>query len=198
MKRMFLILSLLIALPAFPMQTAVASSWSWNSLVSSLTNMVREKPALFGLGAVALAASAFGVYNVCKAKKPEMQKPRPHHLYPDQEYQAVTDTLKNISPNQQIIYRKFLLMLQKAAESDLFRLECMLKENMIGSVSFDCLHVWDMHTELATALPLRTIKDYTIFVRGFSNTPLITNMAVQQAHANVKTLQEAVEAFMKN
>lgn len=199
MKRiLFFIFTLALATPVIPMETAVAASWSWKSIVSSLTNTVREKPALIGVGAVALAAAAFGVYSFYKPKKPEMQRPRPHHLHPDEEYQPVTDTLKNISLNQQIKYRNFLQMLKKAAESDLRRLDCMLKGNMAGYFSFDCLFVWDMHKELAQALPLRTIKDYTVFVRGFTKTALTTEQDVQQAHANVKALQEAVEAFINN
>jgi hypothetical protein len=193
-----LLLFLVCATPALSMNRQVGLSWSWKSIVSALSNTVREKPALIGLGAVALAAAAYSVYSFCKTQKPEMERPRPQHLHSDQEYKPVTDTLSKISPDQQKQLKPFLQMLKKAAESDLFRLECMLKENMIGSVSFDCLHVWDMHKELAAALPLRTIKDYTVFVRGFSTEPLTTEKDVQQAYANVKSLQEAVEAFMKN
>jgi hypothetical protein len=197
MKRLLFAI-LILANTTCPMETAKASSWSWKSIVSAFSNTVREKPALIGLGAVALAAAAYSVYSFCKTQKPEMERPRPQHLHSDQEYKPVTDTLSKISPDQQKQLKPFLQMLKKAAESDLFRLECMLKENMIGSVSFDCLYVWDMHKELAAALPLRTIKDYTVFVRGFSTEPLTTEKDVQQAYANVKSLQEAVEAFMKN
>lgn len=197
MKRLLFAI-LILANTTCPMETVKASSWSWKSIVSALTNTVREKPALIGVGAVALAAAAYGVYSFCKTKKPEMPRPNPQHLHPGQEYQPVTDTLNDISLDHQNEFKSFLMQLKKATESDLFRLECMLKEHMLGSVSFDCLHVWDMHKELAAALPFRTIKDYTVFVRGFSTAPLTTEKDVQQAYANVKSLQEAVEAFIKS
>ncbi len=196
--RKVLLATLILANSTFPMETLKGSSWSWKSIVSTLNNSVREKPVLIGGGAVALAAIAYGAYSFYKSKKPKMERPRPHHLYPGTEYQPVTDTISTISPDLKEQLKPFLQMLKKAAENDLFRLECMLKDKMLGSVSFDCLYVWDMHKELAAALPMRTIKDYTVFVRGFATAPLTTEKDVQQAHANVKSFQEAVDAFIKN
>ena len=200
MKRILLILSLLIAMPVFGMQTAHASVWSWSSLISRMTNAVSQKPALVGLGALAVAAATYGIYSFYK-KQPQvqLQAPRPklELLYLGQDYKPAQETLKNISPHLQKNYKDFLVLLKKATESDLKRFDAMVEKNMIGAVSFDCLHVWDMSPDIAQQAPLRTIKDYVHFVKVFAKDQLLEK-DMRQAQANLKSLQEAVERFLTN
>lgn len=198
MKRIFLILSALIALPVSSLQPAIASSWSWKNLASTVNSALGQKTVLIGLGAAALAGVVgYNAYRANETNKPKLplQMPNPtiQSLYG--MYIPALNFLQ-ITENQKKAFKTILLMLKKAAEMDMGRLSLMLSKNMHGSVSFDCLHVWNAHQELAQTLPL--IQQYTFNIKQFSDVALTTQQDVQHAYAHVKSLHRAVEKLIQN
>lgn len=111
---------ILFSLMAF--NSAFAQPWSWHAIQES----IRQNSGKWGAGLVTLialsTAAAYKFVFKTKEKKPEV----------------VVDERQ-----------KFLSMLTKAIEGDIFRLECMLKYNRPDYMAFDALHVWEQGTKNA-------------------------------------------------
>lgn len=67
--------------------------------------------------------------------------------------------------------QKFLNMLTKAIESDIFRLDCALREKMAAHMKFDVVHVWENATANADEHyselynHVRVVKNFETYLR---------------------------------
>ncbi|CAN5132946.1 hypothetical protein BH09DEP1_BH09DEP1_4810 [soil metagenome] len=201
-----LLLALALTSPIVSMDTPVAHQWSWKGLVSNLTDTASVKPQWLGLGAAGLAVAAYGVYHLCKTKaqKPNLQKVTVHATY-----EPLLSPVMYAFANHKKKLISYASMLKKSIERDLHRLETMMKDNTVGDIAFDCVSVWNMHTELSNQLPLTVTRIYnrinrfSLFTFSHPNIeslkyiPLFTQRDVKQVHQDLKSLHRELEEWMK-
>ena len=178
----------------------MGAPWSWKNFISNSTTSIitniHERPALWVAGTAAAVAATFGLYSYFKTNKqrPIINIPSAN-LAPISE-QNKQDANKPVLSNKRLELKDFLTMLRNAAERDLFRLDCILKENMTGSIDFDCVAIWEKYPEFAAKL--QAIEHSIGFVRGFNKSPLTTKKDVLQTHANLRAFQKEVEIGLQS
>lgn len=104
--------------------TTMPALWSWESIKEQLS----KSAAQVTTGIVALAGISAGIYAYVAKYKNIQEQP----------------TLSEPTGEQ-----KFLAMLSKAIESDIFRLDCALRNQQAFEVKYDALHVWKKGTQNA-------------------------------------------------
>lgn len=104
--------------------STMPAPWSWESI----KEQVSKSAAQVTTSIVALAAISAGIFAyVAKGKNTQSQP----------------------ASSEQTIEQKFLAMLAKAIESDIFRLDCALRYQQPCDMTYDALHVWHKGTQNA-------------------------------------------------
>lgn len=104
--------------------SAMPAPWSWESIKEQVSRNADRLSA----GFVTLAAISAGMYAYVARCKNAQSQP---------------------ASREQTDEQKFLTMLAKAIENDIFRLDCALRNEQPCDIKYDALHVWHKGTQNA-------------------------------------------------
>ena len=90
--------------------------------------------------------------------------------------------------------KQFLVELQKAVETDLFRVECLMGDRMHGIADLESFkqitatnHIAELHAGL------KKVKDAFFFVAGFEVNPPQAMHEMHRLHNNLKLMQQSIQ-----